>query len=992
MRITHLAASTFALTCLPLVASAQNQTPTSCASILRNGVSDTSGVYTIDPDGAGGGAPVDVYCDMTTDGGGWAMLFNSVGDPGGQTNAFWQIPYAQRLTVKGSPNLGSNFYAGGLYVYGTEYRDNIADLSGNAVDAFKAAVVGFNTGNMRFTSPSLVSGNADIYTNQFASGWSSADYDGDLWNSQCAQEFGNTTQHYAACFYYNLGSDANAPYLDGGWGPHLYTPLLNTLGLPTNDGSSYSRVNRITRWVRWDDGQILVLDDDNDGLEDAVDNCPSVANANQADGDGDGIGDVCDACPADATNDADNDGICQDVDNCPTIANGDQADDNGDGLGDACVSPLADIGGNVIFEGDAVIGPDAEIGNYSRIGAGATVNGVIGDAVAIGAGATVGAGSSVGNATRLGAGASLGNGCVVGSRAIIGANVTTGVNCVIGDRAVIESGAILADNVTVGRGANVGLATQLGLGAIIGDNTAIGANGQIGGGSNLGANSRVGDDAIFGANVVFEGNVVVGDDADFAEDTVFGGYAVVGNNVTVGARSELASGASVGGGAVIGTDTEIRGEIGNNVVLGDNVFVGNQSVVSADAVLDDNVTLGIFAAVGQRTSVGPDTAIYDGAVIGNDGVIGARNTILFRTTIGDRATINADALIDEQITIGDDFTMGANSRLWPFSTFGDGVTIGAGVLVRDTADINSGVTLEDGVLIYPETTIGQDTTVRANVSLGVDDCQIRGCGNVSIGGCLDIDADQAAFAIVEGSCVNGNTPATAGIDCLDILASGADTDGLYWIDPDGDNGNDPFQAWCDMTTDGGGWTIIANNDNDDVEPNGCWARIGSDPSFVCGTAGQGNDYVVAAYGMQFTELVWAAYADDDFSAISSYQYMIWNNTQSVPNSNGRWTRTPNSNGQTLADYSGQSKIICNYQGYNRLNVVGNEIPRNGDYGAGPVTIFDGNNNFDDPGHMSFTEKSGAQMNGLDDFQDGHGCGDSWSPKADRGKSSYIMIR
>ena len=48
------------------------------------------------------------------------------------------------------------------------------------------------------------------------------------------------------------------------------------------------------------------------------------------------LGDACDACPIDPNNDADGDGVCGDVDNCPMIANSDQADTDNDGLGNAC--------------------------------------------------------------------------------------------------------------------------------------------------------------------------------------------------------------------------------------------------------------------------------------------------------------------------------------------------------------------------------------------------------------------------------------------------------------------------------------------------------------------------------------------------------------------------------------------------------------------------------------------------------------------------------
>jgi thrombospondin type 3 repeat protein len=82
------------------------------------------------------------------------------------------------------------------------------------------------------------------------------------------------------------------------------------------------------------------LDDDEDGREDLVDNCPRDVNIGQRDADGDGLGDPCDTAPwtagVQAGADADGDGVPDALDSCATVADPLQADADGDRVGDAC--------------------------------------------------------------------------------------------------------------------------------------------------------------------------------------------------------------------------------------------------------------------------------------------------------------------------------------------------------------------------------------------------------------------------------------------------------------------------------------------------------------------------------------------------------------------------------------------------------------------------------------------------------------------------------
>ena len=213
----------------PTATATPERTPLrTCKETLDQGF-DANGVYTIDPgDGHG---PFEVYCDMETDGGGWAVFQrredgsvdfyrdwvdykNGFGD---LDKEFWLgLDKISRLTKESPQTIrfdlsdfdGNSRYAQyGTFEVGNEasgYVLNVGSYSGNAGDSFIP-----RSNGMKF---------------------STKDKDQDTWGTNCAVSF-KGAWWYSSCHYSNL----NGLYHKG-----VHEPFANGVNWHTWKGYHYS--------------------------------------------------------------------------------------------------------------------------------------------------------------------------------------------------------------------------------------------------------------------------------------------------------------------------------------------------------------------------------------------------------------------------------------------------------------------------------------------------------------------------------------------------------------------------------------------------------------------------------------------------------------------------------------------------------------------------------------------------------------------------------
>ena len=247
------------------------------------------------------------------------------------------------------------------------------------------------------------------------------------------------------------------------------------------------------------------------------------------------------------------------ADNCPGIANPDQADDNDDSWGDACV-PLS-----ASMDPSATMGTESELDEYAQVGAHADLGErvFVGSRVVIAPGAdaasgvTVGSDSSIGRRSTLAAGVTVGADSTLGRSVDLAANVTTGVSFNAGYGVTVGANATLHDRVTAGSLVDIAGGATVMDDVILARGVVVGGSATVGAFSVLGPESQVLADGVLGGNVRLRKGVTIGADSNVATGARIGRSVVLENNATVQSGARLGAGVIVRTGAVVSEDERI---------------------------------------------------------------------------------------------------------------------------------------------------------------------------------------------------------------------------------------------------------------------------------------------------------------------------------------------------------------------------------------------------------------------------------------------------
>ena len=320
--------------------------------------------------------------------------------------------------------------------------------------------------------------------------------------------------------------------------------------------------------------------------------------------------------------------------------------------------------------------------------------------------------------------------------------------------------------------------------------------------STVGASSLVMERASIGPQVALGADVIVGSRA-----TLAGRVAHTSNPLPVGANTIIGRGAQLGADHVLGTDVTI----GRSAVAGARLTVANGASLGYAAQVGTDVTIGAGAVAGNLVTLGDFTTLGDNAVVARGVTVANAPNVGAGTSIsgivGPDVAIAADSRIEQGARVRKQAVIGEGAAVEASGRVGRGATIGAGATVfgrvGTNATVGAGATVEDGAIVARSGEVCSGATVPDGSNVASD-------GTWPVEGCT-----------------------LTGAACQAIkTASPSAADGVYSIDPDGVGGADAFDAYCDMTRDGGGWTLVMQNNIGVTNPTPSFAQTTTQQTVV----------------------------------------------------------------------------------------------------------------------------------------------------------------
>jgi hypothetical protein len=344
-------------------------------------------------------------------------------------------------------------------------------------------------------------------------------------------------------------------------------------------------------------------------------------------------------------------------------------------------------------------------------------------------------------------------------------------------------------------------------------------------------------------------------------------------------------------------------------VLGETIISGSDKVMFSVKYTSTNPSVGIG---GHFVGVGLTTMNYSGPFNGYPG--NDTNSIGFSddgkyyynesVVQSGLPTWTTGDIIDIAISHGQGWFIRVNGGDWNNNPSADPTTLNGYLSMNGLTNYYPALcpyiygTIE--VLNYPKYGVPSTYNFLGNVTAsvgffrtdGLDDNEFIDIANTLLNSNYTAATDASTGLTINGywnSYVekggNGLTPETAGDNALQIKTDySGSTDGLYWIKNNNISGGTPFQIYADMTTNGGGWTLLLTNQN-----TAGWTYSNSILLNEFNPVSGGSNYSIVAYadylkssGSTFQYMI-DAYQRNQFggiwSAPSGYTFLKTDNTQ-----------------------------------------------------------------------------------------------------------------